>query len=121
MQMKRQFDDLCSVLYYYSSAYDVDCGSREVFTSCPLKIARYTQKERERCDKKEQERRKAYLEKCAREEKDRQMRQGIIYNNPSGIGGVPDEFDEANGAYEFGSSYSYAWYTDRDSYNDVTK
>lgn len=118
---KRQFDDLCSVLYYYSSASDVDCRLGEVFTSSPLKIARYTQKERERRDKKEQERRKAYLEKCAREEKDRQMRQGIIYNNPSGIGGVPDEFDEANGAYEFGNSYSYAWYTDRDSYNDVTR
>ena len=107
--------------YYYSSVYGANCRLGEVFASSPLKIARYTQKERERRDKKEQERHKAYLEKCAREEKDRQMRQGIIYNNPSGMSGTPDEFDEANGAYEFSNSYSYAWYTDRDSCNDVTR
>ena len=36
-------------------------------------------------------------------------------------GGAPDEFDEAFGSCEFGNSYSYAWCTDRDSYNDVAR
>ena len=48
---------------------------------------------------------------------------GLVTSSRGAYGGYSgvDEFDEANGSYEFGNSYSYAWYTDRDSYNDVTR
>lgn len=77
-----------------------------------------TKQERARRDRAEKERHKKAMERIRKQEEwEAEQRRRGAYGGYSGV----DEFDEANGSYEFGNSYSYAWYTDRDSYNDVTR
>ena len=112
-----QVDELCNLLHYYCTAYQADFKLEGALNPQKLKIARYTKKEHARREKEEDRRHKEALERLAREE---EIRKSSLCHQ-RGSGGARDEFDEANGSCEVGNSYSYAWYTDRDSYNDVTR
>lgn len=112
-----QVDELCGLLHYYCAAYQADFKLEGALNPQKLKIARYTKKEHARREKEKEQRRKEARERLAREE---EIRESSLHHR-RGSGGARDEFDEANGSCEFGNSYSYAWYTDRDSYNDVTR
>lgn len=110
-------EDLDTFLWICCSTFEAAGKPEGLLASRPLKVARYTQSEQKRRDKAKQQRLKEQHEKLMREKETLQSMRGRYGNS----GGAPDEFDEANGACEFGNPYSYAWYTDRDSYNDVTR
>ncbi len=111
------YDDVWSLVQVatdFSAMLDAPTTRRLFFKPQRAKLCRFTPEERGRRDRAEKKRHADAIARIKRDEERAAQRRG-------GMGGAPDEFDEAFGSCEFGNSYSYAWYTDRDTYNDPAR
>lgn len=110
--------DLVQITANYSSILRSPTERRLFFKPQRARLDRYTKEERGRRDRAEKKRHAEAMARIRRDEERERERRRAGYPL---AGGASDEFDEAFGSCEFGNSYSYAWYTDRDSYNDVAR
>ena len=110
--------DLVQITADYSSILRSPTERRLFFKPQRARLDRYTKEERGRRDRAEKKRHAEVMARIRRDEERERERRRAGYPL---AGGAPDEFDEAFGSCEFGNSYSYAWYTDGDSYNDVAR